>query len=68
MASNKRLVNQFFSNSIFLGSFNVLHSGHLRLLRFAKECGDRFIGGAGIVGAHAARLGASVQFISVKGK
>ena len=22
------------------GSFNVLHPGHLRLLRFAKECGD----------------------------
>lgn len=25
------------------GSFNVLHPGHLRLLRFAKECGDRLI-------------------------
>ena len=23
------------------GHFNVLHPGHLRLLRFAKECGDR---------------------------
>lgn len=23
------------------GNFNVLHPGHLRLLRFAKECGDR---------------------------
>jgi rfaE bifunctional protein kinase chain/domain len=23
------------------GTFNVLHPGHLRLLRFAKECGDR---------------------------
>jgi len=22
------------------GSFNVLHPGHLRLFRFAKECGD----------------------------
>ena len=25
------------------GSFNVLHPGHLRLLRFAKECGDLLI-------------------------
>jgi rfaE bifunctional protein kinase chain/domain len=25
------------------GSFNILHPGHLRLLRFAKECGDRLI-------------------------
>ena len=25
------------------GCFNVLHPGHLRLLRFAKECGDRLI-------------------------
>ena len=25
------------------GNFNVLHPGHLRLLRFAKECGDRLI-------------------------
>jgi rfaE bifunctional protein kinase chain/domain len=25
------------------GNFNVLHPGHLRLLRFAKGCGDRLI-------------------------
>jgi rfaE bifunctional protein kinase chain/domain len=25
------------------GNFNVVHPGHLRLLRFAKECGDRLI-------------------------
>jgi rfaE bifunctional protein kinase chain/domain len=25
------------------GNFNVLHPGHLRLLRFAKECGDHLI-------------------------
>ena len=25
------------------GSFNVLHPGHLRFLRFARECGDRLV-------------------------
>lgn len=25
------------------GNFSVLHPGHMRLLRFAKECGDRLI-------------------------
>lgn len=25
------------------GNFNILHPGHLRLMRFAKECGDRLI-------------------------
>ena len=25
------------------GHFNVLHPGHLRLFRFAKECGDKLI-------------------------
>jgi rfaE bifunctional protein kinase chain/domain len=25
------------------GNFNILHPGHLRLLRFAKECGDQLV-------------------------
>jgi len=25
------------------GSFNIIHPGHLRLLRFAKECGDYLV-------------------------
>ena len=25
------------------GNFNVLHPGHVRLLRFARECGERLI-------------------------
>ncbi|MEI8033272.1 MAG: PfkB family carbohydrate kinase [Chlorobiaceae bacterium] len=25
------------------GHFNILHPGHLRLLRYAKECGDRLV-------------------------
>ena len=27
------------------GNFNVLHPGHLRLLRFANDCGERLIVG-----------------------
>ena len=27
------------------GNFNILHHGHLRLLRFAKECGTKLIVG-----------------------
>ena len=25
------------------GNFDVLHAGHIRLLKFAKECGDKLI-------------------------
>ena len=35
---NKKLITVFVS-----GHFNVLHPGHLRLLRFAKESGDRLV-------------------------
>jgi len=32
------------SKTVFVsGLFNVLHPGHIRLLRFAKECGERLI-------------------------
>ena len=27
------------------GRFNVLHPGHVRLLQFARECGDRLVVG-----------------------
>lgn len=37
-AENKRIV--FVS-----GNFNIIHPGHLRLLRFAKECGDYLVVG-----------------------
>jgi len=34
------------SKKVFVsGNFNVLHPGHLRLLRFAKDCGDDLIVG-----------------------
>ncbi|MBI1905657.1 MAG: adenylyltransferase/cytidyltransferase family protein [Rhodocyclales bacterium] len=36
------------------GSFNILHPGHLRLLRFAAECGDMLV-----VGVFANQLAAS---------
>jgi len=32
------------NRTVFIsGNFNVLHPGHLRLLRFAKECGNRLV-------------------------
>ena len=38
------------------GRFNVLHPGHVRLLRFARECGDRLVVGVepdSMAGSHA---------------
>ncbi len=40
------------------GHFNVLHPGHLRLLRFAKECGDRLI-----VGVESDRIAGSAAHV-----
>ncbi|MGK7925264.1 MAG: PfkB family carbohydrate kinase [Spirulina sp.] len=40
------------------GAFNILHPGHLRLLRFAKECGDRLI-----VAVYSDRLAAKAAHI-----
>jgi len=31
------------SSVLVIGNFNIVHPGHLRLLRFAKECGDKLI-------------------------
>lgn len=40
------------------GHFNILHPGHLRLLRFAKECGDKLIVGveSDIIAGEAAHI------------
>lgn len=38
IASGKKIV-------LVTGSFNIIHPGHLRLLRFAKECGDFLVVG-----------------------
>ena len=40
------------------GNFNILHPGHLRLLRFARECGDRLV-----VGVHSDRLAGNAAHI-----
>lgn len=40
------------------GSFNVLHPGHIRLLRFAKECGDHLI-----VAVHSDRIAANGAYV-----
>lgn len=40
------------------GAFNVLHPGHIRLLRFAKECGDKLI-----VAVHSDRVAANAAHV-----
>ncbi len=41
------------SKTIFIsGNFNILHPGHLRLLRFARELGDELV-----VGVYSDKLG-----------
>ena len=48
------------SKTVFVsGHFNVLHPGHLRLLRFAKECGKRLI-----VGVESDRIAGQAAHIS----
>ena len=41
------------------GHFNVLHPGHLRLLRFAKECGEHLI-----IGVESDRIAGDAAHIS----
>ena len=41
------------------GQFNVLHPGHVRLFRFAKQCGDKLI-----VGVESDRLSSGTALIS----
>ena len=48
------------SRTVFVsGNFNILHPGHLRLLRFARELGDRLI-----VGVQSDRIAGSAAHIS----
>jgi len=43
----KQLEKQSLNKRIIFvsGNFNIIHPGHLRLLRFAKECGDYLVVG-----------------------
>lgn len=45
------------------GHFNILHPGHLRLLRFAKECGDKLIVGveSDIIAGNAAHISENLR-------
>lgn len=49
------MTHHLFPQTVFVsGNFNVLHPGHLRLLRFARECGDRLV-----VAVHSDRIAAN---------
>jgi len=50
------------------GNFNVIHPGHLRLLRFAKECGDRLVVGVASdrLAGHAAHVPEQLRLDCVK--
>jgi rfaE bifunctional protein kinase chain/domain len=45
------------------GHFNILHPGHLRLLRFAKECGDKLIVGveSDVIAGNAAHISENLR-------
>ena len=49
-------------------TFNVLHPGHLRLLRLAKECGNRLVVGvlSDRVAAHAAHVPEQLRLEGVR--
>lgn len=57
------MINVFVS-----GCFNVLHPGHVRLLRFAKECGNRLIVGvySDLIAANAAHVGEHLRIEGVQ--
>jgi len=42
LASQRKTFNKLV---LVTGDFNILHPGHIRLLRFAKECGDTLVVG-----------------------
>ena len=47
------------SKTIFVsGNFNIIHPGHLRLLKFAKELGDKLI-----IGVHSDDVGGQAVHI-----
>lgn len=49
------------------GNFNIVHPGHLRLLKFAAECGDFLVVGVlGNIGGHQALLDAKYRLEGVQ--
>jgi len=48
------------------GNFNVVHPGHLRLLQFAKECGDVLVVGVNDQSSPGAKLPESMRLESVR--
>lgn len=57
------------TNVVFVsGNFNILHPGHLRLLRFAKECGDFLVAGVqdDVMAGSAALLGEQYRLDGVR--
>lgn len=58
-ATNKRIV--FVS-----GNFNILHPGHLRLLRFARECGDYLVAGVLDASSSGAYVDEAVRLESIQ--
>lgn len=48
------------------GNFNVVHPGHLRLLKFASECGDFLVVGVHPDASTGARLAAALRLEAVK--
>jgi cytidyltransferase-like protein len=44
-SGNNLLESTFLGRKVVLvsGNFNILHPGHVRLLRFAKECGEMLV-------------------------
>lgn len=54
-------------NVVFIsGNFNIVHPGHLRLLRFASECGDLLVVGVNDDSAHGVTLLADLRLEGVK--
>ncbi len=60
-AAVRRLAPEGAAIVFVSGNFNVLHPGHLRLLRFAKECGDFLV-----VGVTSNRLAGSAAMLDEK--
>ncbi len=50
------------------GSFNIIHPGHLRLLRFAKNCGNKLIVGilSDDIAGSSAHVGEKLRLESIK--